>query len=121
MAQASGSLSSTFHVADDVPLNSHHGDSNRNRDGSERGPLSTSSVAVHKTAHPFPQTGAPHRAQVLSHGAMEEPASLPKMSAFERADLSHMARRNFSSDLEAYRFWRDLVTTAAFFHAFGGR
>ncbi len=45
-------------------------------------------------------------------------AALPKMSAQERADLSRMAHRNFSSDLDAYRFWHELVTTAAFFHVF---
>jgi len=60
----------------------------------------------------FNRTGRPS----LSNGA----AALPKMSAQERADLSRMAHRNFSSDLDAYRFWHELVTTAAFFHVFEG-
>lgn len=76
-------------------------------------------------------TGAPKKsarllradmAQVLSgdtlfeDGVPKESAPvLPAMSPTERDDLSLLAQRTFYSDLDAYRFWHELVETAAFF------
>lgn len=71
-----------------------------------------------------PETGTPSRSGYPASGPSLHAVysqSLPQMSALERADLSRMAQRTFSSDVEAYRFWHELVETAAFFQMFEGR